>query len=149
MYRHLRYHDIANRDVIRARKISNKERRAIDDKNIRKLSFSKEYTDLLFNENAYMICPVQTADDLTFEGTYLSHCVETYIPKMAAHQSFIYFLRKKTEPDTPYFTIEVLPKSNRITQCYTFHDSTQKPAACKKFIQRWATEKHLEIACTV
>lgn len=143
------YHDLANRDVIRARKITDKERRAIDDKNIRKLSDSEEYTDLLFDGSSYEICPVRSADDLTFEGTFLSHCVETYIPKVAAHQSYIYFLRKKEEPDTPYFTIEVLPKVNKITQCYTFHDTTQKPAACKKFIQKWAKEKHLEIACTV
>lgn len=80
-------------------------------------------------------------DDLKKEGEALHHCVGRmgYDIKMKNGVSFIAFLRKAKEPETPYITIEYGMEQERVLQCYGDNDS--KPA--KKvltFVKGWEKE---------
>ena len=49
------------------------------------------------------------------EGDLLGHCVESYISSIAEGKCQIYFLRKKEEPDKPFYTMEWA--NGKIRQC--------------------------------
>ena len=49
------------------------------------------------------------------EGDLLGHCVGSYISNIAEGKSQIYFLRKKEEPDKPFYTMEWA--NGKVRQC--------------------------------
>lgn len=52
--------------------------------------------------------PAMSAAELRKEGTALHHCVATYAGRMAEGRSIILFVRKESEPDAPFYTMEVV-----------------------------------------
>lgn len=56
----------------------------------------------------------ETLDELKREGETLHHCVATYAERVAKGETMIFFIRKETEPEKPYFTLEW---KNRVIQC--------------------------------
>lgn len=55
-----------------------------------------------------MFCrPARSATELRKEGAVLHHCVATYAERMARGETLIMFIRKETDPDSPFFTMEV------------------------------------------
>lgn len=106
----------------------------------------------LYKDALFSILPVNSYDDLVMEGKILDHCVATYAAAMIRGETRIYFLRKNTNPDDPYFTVEVKEVSRDhfgITQCYTVHDTTDKSPECRAFIKKWAKVKKLQIRCEI
>lgn len=66
----------------------------------------------------------QKASDLITEGRTLHHCVgatESYMSKMNSHKTFILFLRRVGEENSPYYTLEV-EWNGRILQAYSEFD---------------------------
>ena len=62
---------------------------------------------LTFEKDGLMIfCPA-TPDDVTAEGRQLGHCVGNYISRVANRECLILFIRKISEKDKPFFTVEV------------------------------------------
>lgn len=49
------------------------------------------------------------------EGQALGHCVGSYIPHIANLECDVYFIRKKTDPDKPFFTVDW--RRGKIVQC--------------------------------
>ena len=49
------------------------------------------------------------------EGQALGHCVGSYIPHIANRECDVYFIRKKTDPDKPFFTVDW--RRGKIVQC--------------------------------
>ena len=70
--------------------------------------YSFEYKDLV------IIIP-ETLQDIVKEGNKQHHCVATYVDRVAAGQTCILFLRKKEEPDQPFYTMEI--QGTDIIQC--------------------------------
>lgn len=58
--------------------------------------------------------------DIIAEGAKLSHCVGGYVVSHAEGVTTILFIRKKSEPETPYFTVEIDLKTARVIQCYGY-----------------------------
>ena len=59
------------------------------------------------------------------EGRVLHHCVgasDSYMKKMAEGKTWICFLRKKKEPDKPYYTLEIKMENDEILQWYSEFD---------------------------
>ncbi len=52
------------------------------------------------------------------EGAELGHCVGNYAEKHADGKTTILFVRKRNDPETPYFTLEIDLKSGSVKQCY-------------------------------
>lgn len=92
-------HDEANAAVkLEADRIKNEKVAA------RHETLSKRYA---FEDGNYLIRPAETAKEIIEEGKALSHCVGGYADRHAAGVLAILFLRKKSEPDKPYLTIEM------------------------------------------
>lgn len=69
-----------------------------------------------FTKDGLLIRPAISSKEIIEEGSKLNHCVARYAEQYAAGTTNILFVRKVTDPDTPYYTVEM--KNNTITQCY-------------------------------
>ena len=58
------------------------------------------------NSDYSVISPVEP-EDLANEGLKLCHCVKSYINKVTEGETNVMFIRKNTEPDEPFFTVEI------------------------------------------
>lgn len=147
------FHDAVYREVLRYRDLVNAEKAAETSRKITEFSETEEYTRFLDAEDKrhFTILPATSGEDLVKEGAFLHHCVGTYRERMARKESYIYFLRKSNDKETPFYTMEVVKRNGRysLNQCYTFHDTTDKSESCRQFIQNWAKNHHIAINCTV
>lgn len=87
-----------------------------------------------YKDDAYLIRPARSAEEIIAEGRILHHCVggDNYLNKHNKGTSTILFLRTTKEPEIPYITVEI-DKNGRIIQWYGAHD--QKPD--QENMQRW------------
>lgn len=62
--------------------------------------------------------------ELKEEGEALHHCVGTYMEKVAKGETMIFFIRQKTEPEKPFYTLEW---RGRVIQCRGSHNCDMTP----------------------
>lgn len=79
-------------------------------------------------------CP----EEIVAEGRALHHCVGGYAQRHSQGKTNIFFIRKKSDPDTPYYTIEVA-NTYHIVQCYGYKNNRMqaKPDEIKAFEQEY------------
>lgn len=92
---------------------------------------SKNYS---FSKKEMMIVAPKTAMEIVREGQKLHHCVGTYVERMAKDECQIMFLRKKSAPDTPFFTIELC---NGCIQQIRGSNNALPPPEVEKFVRLW------------
>lgn len=63
-----------------------------------------------------LIRPCANEGELIAEGKALHHCVATYAQSHAAGKTAIFFIRKASEPDKPFYTLEFDEKSKAVRQ---------------------------------
>ena len=114
--------------------------RYLEEKNMRKYEETKNSLNAKFKQIAerypvntehfkyersgLMIMVPTCAEDIKLEGTLQHHCVgasDTYMNRMNRGESYILFLRKKEDPETPYYTLEVDYDGN-VKQSYGAYD---------------------------
>lgn len=76
----------------------------------------KELEYLSFKRDGLLIRPCQNETELIREGNELHHCVATYAKRHAEGKTAILFIRKVTEPNTPFFTLEFDEKTKTVRQ---------------------------------
>lgn len=109
----------------------------LDDK-IRKQTL--EITRYYWQDKEYMIVPALRCEDLMREGRILHHCVgasSRYMEKMAKGISWILFLRKKEDPDLPYYTLEIDMKTDEILQWYSEYDRKPDREKIQKVLNKY------------
>lgn len=75
----------------------------------------EERKQLEFSDGNLMIVQPKQLSDIAYEGKALSHCVGGYAERHAKGALSIMFIRKKSEPDKPYYTMEI-STSGKIVQ---------------------------------
>ena len=94
--------------------------------------FDKQREKLEYSVGEYIIRKPNSLAEIVAEGQALRHCVAGYTGRHANGELTIMFLRRKSEPDTPYYTIEV-SKNYQIVQCrgyknnWTINGGEEKP----------------------
>ena len=122
---------------------------AAHDRTMKQIAFEKNKADqekfqkaveklekFAWSEGEFFIRPAREQMELTAEGKALHHCVGGYIRDMAEGETAIFFLRKVSEPDKPFYTLELQKK--RVIQCRTEHNASydRKPDV-KNFVDMW------------
>lgn len=102
------YHDITSMNY-------NKIKEETLNKQFNERVTSEEYKKREWKNKKYSILSPVVSSDLIKEGQSMSHCVATYVDRVAEGSSDIYFLRKNENIDKSLVTIEV--RDNTITQC--------------------------------
>lgn len=93
-----------------------------------------------FCSNKYIIIPPKRHNDVKNEGNILNHCVASYAQRIATGETIILFVRKKEEPDKPYYTLNIDPKDYHQIQCRGLRncDTTKE---IDKFLTEWRQKK--------
>lgn len=90
------------------------------------------------NEQYIMRVPGRLIE-IVEEGRALHHCAgscDRYFDRIKQRETYICFLRKKKEPDKPYYTIEVEP-SGTIRQHRGYLDEEPEIEVVKPFLREW------------
>lgn len=77
-------------------------------------------------EHDLVVRAAETVDEIVAEGKALVHCVGGYAERHANGQLTIVFVRKASEPDTPYYTVEV-SNFGQIVQCRGYKNDREAP----------------------
>ena len=65
-----------------------------------------------YQDDKYVIRLPERVEDIIKEGKILGHCIDRsdiYFARIQARESYIFFLRCMSDPDQPYYTLEVEP----------------------------------------
>ncbi len=95
-----------------------------------------------FSQGKYVFLVPAQASDITREGRLLHHCVgasDTYLENMDRRRSYIIFLRRKEEPDSPYYTIEA-KWDGTVLQWYSAYDRRPDEEEIRKVLEKWSRE---------
>lgn len=76
------------------------------------------------------------------EGEALHHCVGTYIERVAKGETAIFFIRRESEPDKPYYTLEW--KDNKVIQCRGMNNCSVTDKV-KAFVQAFEEKMNEQI----
>lgn len=92
-----------------------------------------------FGWNGILIRPARSQDELNREGKLLRHCVATYGRSVAAGSSAIFFIRRASEPDKPWYTLELDEKTLTVRQnrCDCNGPRTPEVKAFEEVWVRW------------
>lgn len=113
------------------------EHRELDQKIKDRLPEAARY---FWEDEKYMIIPAGKCEELINEGRTLHHCVgsgDHYMRKMAEGASWILFLRKKEDPEKPYYTLEIDMQQDRILQYYSEFDRQPDKAIITKVLDKF------------
>lgn len=86
----------------------------------------------------YIVAFPKEPKDLFLEGATLNHCVGGYVSPVIQRQSIVAFLRKKDDPDTPLYTIEI--KDGKVIQAKGNYNADVPPdiiALLHQIEKRW------------
>lgn len=92
-----------------------------------------------YENGEYLIIVPSRIVDIVTEGNYLHHCAgatDRYFDRIKQHETYICFLRKQEEPDTPYYTVEVEP-GGTIRQHRGMYDEEPEIELVKPFLKEW------------
>lgn len=120
------------------------------DKEIKR--FFKSYQQLFGYENKdFVVSSPSCRADIINEGDKLHHCVASYANRVAKGQTIILFVRKKEEPDKPFYTLNIDPKDYHQIQCRGLQncDTTKE---VDRFLAEWRRKiidplKRSEVKC--
>ena len=93
-----------------------------------------------YSSSKFIIVPPKRHNDVKNEGKILDHCVGTYAQRIATEETIILFVRKKEEPDKPFYTLNIDPKDYRQIQCRGLQncDTTKE---VDYFLAKWRRKK--------
>ena len=93
-----------------------------------------------WEDDTYMIIPAGCCEELVEEGRALHHCVgasDVYMNAMAEGRRWILFLRRKSELDKPYYTIEIDMFTDEIRQYYSEYDRQPNKKEIRKVLDKF------------
>lgn len=79
------------------------------------LAAAGELPAMMMKAKGLMLVLPKSGDEIKKEGRVLHHCVGTYVERVAKGETMILFVRKESEPDVPYFTMEY--RDGKVIQC--------------------------------
>lgn len=95
-----------------------------------------------YQNEEYMVIVPGSLIDIVTEGQALHHCVgssDRYFDRMGQHETYTLLLRKRTEPDIPYYTLEIEP-GGTIRQHRSFYDEEPNIGDIRGFLKEWQQE---------
>lgn len=93
-----------------------------------------------YRDKHYTILVPEKVEDILAEGTALGHCLDRtdiYFDRIQRRETYIVFLRKKEDPDCPYYTLEIEPDGTARQKRTTGDNQNADYQNAKRFIQKW------------
>lgn len=86
-----------------------------------------------------LIRPIRSYRELVTEGQKLKHCVANYAKSYADGSCKLFCIRKQSEPDTPYYTLE-LGKEDRLVQYRGYRNDAENNYQPQEEVRRFVTQ---------
>lgn len=138
-----KYHDkiflVFNRESIQRKEQELNKKQEMYTNNVYKDAIKYEFAD-----KNYSIIACKKLAELYIEGSTLNHCVGSYADSVSQGREYILFLRKNSELDMPYFTIDVTP-DNKVRQIHGKNNCNIN-SEIEPFIKEWAKKFNLNIS---
>lgn len=109
-----------------------KEQISIEKMNHRYVLLSK----YAWSQNDILIRPAKSESELQQEGIQLSHCVARYAKMMEQGKTALFFIRKKEQPEIPWFTLELQEDTLEVRQNRGKYNQ-DPPEEVTLFQRRW------------
>lgn len=94
---------------------------------------------LAWEQGGLLIRPAESQKELIAEGAALHHCVGGYAGRMAEGTTAIFFIRRASDPEKPFYTLELA--NGRVIQCRTDHNATYTAdLEINEFVDTWMAE---------
>lgn len=90
---------------------------------------------LSYENEEFLIRPLMNSSDFLNESSVLNHCVKTYIDRCARGETNIFGIRKASDPETPYFTLQLSNEGKVITNLGK--NNCQPPKEVINFVRKW------------
>ena len=93
-----------------------------------------------FTLGEYTIVAPKDVLDIVKEGTILRHCVHTcdyYFDRITKDESYLFFLRRSSQPDVPWYTLEVEPSGNIRQKRTTGDNQNEDFKKAVGFLKKW------------
>lgn len=100
----------------------------------------KQFT---YSDGKYYIRPAKTNREIVEEGQRLHICVGNgrYAESMEKEKTYILFLRKKEDPDTPFYTVEITPEFKIIQRHGKYNKENKEVTEVDSFLKKFVEEK--------
>ncbi|MDY3927352.1 MAG: PcfJ domain-containing protein [Anaerotignum sp.] len=136
--------DLSNKEILFP-----KDLRAAHNRTMEQIKFEKNKADqekfqkaveslekFAWKNGNFIIRPARAQEELQHEGTALHHCVGGYIKRMAEGETAIFFIRRASDTDKPFYTLEL--KKKKVIQCRTLDNkSYEQDPEIKAFVDAW------------
>ena len=119
-----RWHDIRTDEYATA--LDERDEQTRQDFYARFALVAEKYQALQYSRTDSYICIIaRSPKELKREGRILQHCVGRmgYDQKFVREETLIFFIRKRSEPDIPFVTVEYSLTARKVLQCYGYKDS--------------------------
>ena len=103
----------------------------------------KEAIKYEYSNNDYSIIAAKKLVDLLLEGNSLHHCVGSYIDSVYNGREYILFLRKNSDLETSYFTIDLTPEK-QVRQIHGLLNCNMD-SEVEPFVVEWAKKFKLNL----
>ncbi|MDR9857850.1 PcfJ domain-containing protein [Paenibacillus sp. VCA1] len=117
------------------RRIKMKNDKQLNEKITRRLPDLEKFS---FEWNGYLIRPARSSIELFEEGKHLLHCVGGYSNSYAEGRTNIFFVRKKSNPEVPFYTMEV--RGEYVVQCRGYDNCDMTPEI-ELLVKRFIAQK--------
>lgn len=101
---------------------------------------AQKWNGYAWQSDGLLIRPIRSYRELVTEGQKLKHCVANYAKSYADGSCKLFCIRKQSEPDTPYYTLE-LGKEDRLVQYRGYRNDAennyQPQEEVRKFVAQW------------
>ena len=107
------------------------------------IDFEKMIRPYNYEKYDYVIRAARTVEELVNESSQMNHCVRNYIPKIAAHQSAVFFVRKQEEKEKSLVTVEIDPVNKILLQARGY-DNKEPTITEMAFINDWCHKRIID-----
>lgn len=93
-----------------------------------------------FHDAEYSVVVPERIEDIILEGRSLGHCLDSsdiYFDRIQRRESYIVFLRKSSEIDRPFYTLEIEPDGTARQKRTTGDKQNKDFNEAKVFIRKW------------
>lgn len=112
------------------------------DEGIRKME-KKIRRKFTYQDERYLIRPAKTNCEIVKEGQDQHICVGngTYRERMEKGESYILFLRRRNEPDKPFYTVEITPDYKILQRRGKYNKAKEEKESVDQFLKKFLEVK--------
>lgn len=100
---------------------------------------AQKWSGYAWQSDGLLIRPIRSYRELVTEGQKLKHCVANYAKSYADGSCKLFCIRKQSEPDTPYYTLE-LGKEDRLVQYRGYRNDVENNYQPQEEVRRFVTQ---------